>query len=819
MTEKDESNETKVSSSAAADGIVTNLCAANAEAKTEKDETNTTIRNNHDATSTSVSTIVSTSTRKESNTSLPGAQQEHERLLEVEGALQPVPKQLCNNSGCANSRTSLPGAHHEDERLPVDSLQSMPTQNRRTALPGAYHGAVGAAVGGLGPTRISRILFSLVGARPLEGDHDDDAMSVPGPVPTAAGAGQLRPISEEGLAVANLVTGDDADEHHHDLQRGTQVEETRRRKYAVGLVMVVVAIGSILAICIVVGITLLFTGDDETNTDIGLIITTPSPSPSNFTPSPEESLESIALGRLELPDYTLYELQDSKSPQAKAFQWLLADPSLLDYSTARMAQRFYLAIFYLATGGRNWHSNNFWLSYGHHECEWFSGTVFAEALLASPFFDLAKLTGLPTRQEDNHIFNTTNTTCMANTNTSSTTDEFEFPHLWLDSNYLQGTLPLELFMLTSLKSISLFSNNLLRGTEGGTISTHIGHLTNLQALGITQMDLVGTIPTEVGQLVNLTYFNAATNMLTGNLPSELRWLAKLNYLQVEENLLSGPIPELGDLSNLRWLYLKENHLTGTIPTTLARMSALEEISIHDNRLSGQIPTELGWLKTLVMFIANDNLLSGTLPIVEWYSRMESLEYLHLARNRLTGQIPSELFVWSSLHFVDLPGNLLTGAFPDLDDTLTTMGKNATANDTHPFGNNLMWISLSNNTITGTIPKWLSSLESLAFLQLQHNELTGVIPESLASIRTLMRFLAQDNQLTGSIPAELGLLASSNTSVLQNMNVGSNNLSGTVPDGLCGIQYDEENCPWCALAFDCSDQLCGCDCSCSGVLLP
>ena len=71
-----------------------------------------------------------------------------------------------------------------------------------------------------------------------------------------------------------------------------------------------------------------------------------------------------------------------------------------------------------------------------------------------------------------------------------------------------------------------------------------------------------------------------------------------------------------------------------------------------------------------------------------------------------------------------------------------------------------------------------------------------------------------NKLSGTIPDELGQLVSSPLSELV---LSKNQLSGTVPDGLCTIPHHTTGCHRrfkCALSFDCSDKLCGCDCSCN-----
>jgi hypothetical protein len=65
------------------------------------------------------------------------------------------------------------------------------------------------------------------------------------------------------------------------------------------------------------------------------------------------------LFRLSLPNYTIAALDDSYSPQYKAFQWVTTAasdhvlPVTEDDQLARMTQRFALATLYYATDGTN----------------------------------------------------------------------------------------------------------------------------------------------------------------------------------------------------------------------------------------------------------------------------------------------------------------------------------------------------------------------------------------------------------------------------------------------------------------------------------
>ena len=70
-----------------------------------------------------------------------------------------------------------------------------------------------------------------------------------------------------------------------------------------------------------------------------------------------------------------------------------------------------------------------------------------------------------------------------------------------------------------------------------------------------------TIPTEIGWLTQLTWLTLANQALTGSMPSTLGNLTELIHLDVIGNKFIGTIPStLGNLTQLALLYLDENLL-------------------------------------------------------------------------------------------------------------------------------------------------------------------------------------------------------------------------------------------------------------------
>jgi len=85
----------------------------------------------------------------------------------------------------------------------------------------------------------------------------------------------------------------------------------------------------------------------------------------------------------------------------------------------------------------------------------------------------------------------------------------------------------------------------------------------------------GTISSYVGLLSQIQSLNLNNNALGGIIPSEIGLLSQLQQLNLQENDLSGKIPsQIGLLSNLDALILSRNHLTGEIPFQIQSIPGL-----------------------------------------------------------------------------------------------------------------------------------------------------------------------------------------------------------------------------------------------------
>ena len=89
--------------------------------------------------------------------------------------------------------------------------------------------------------------------------------------------------------------------------------------------------------------------------------------------------------------------------------------------------------------------------------------------------------------------------------------------------------------------------------------------------------------------------------------------------------------------------------------------------------------------------------------------------------------------------------------------------------------NINQLDVSENKLTGEIPRAISDCLSFEYLYLQGNLFQGTLTPSLASLRGLQFLDLSQNNLSMSIPKDLQKL-----SLLQYLNLSFNNLEGEVP---------------------------------------
>ncbi|ESW30121.1 hypothetical protein PHAVU_002G126600, partial [Phaseolus vulgaris] len=166
--------------------------------------------------------------------------------------------------------------------------------------------------------------------------------------------------------------------------------------------------------------------------------------------------------------------------------------------------------------------------------------------------------------------------------------------LSMTGNSIDGTIPTTFGKLQNMQKLRLGRNKL-----SGGIGAFIGNLRNcqrLQHLVLSRNNLTGTIPVELFSISSLTTsLDLSQNLLNGSIPVEVGNLKNLGYLDMSENNLSwnslnGIIPpSLASLKGLRSLDLSQNSLGGSIPNDLQKISVLQYFNVSLNMLVGEVP--------------------------------------------------------------------------------------------------------------------------------------------------------------------------------------------------------------------------------------
>ncbi|XP_028767322.1 receptor-like protein EIX1 [Neltuma alba] len=341
----------------------------------------------------------------------------------------------------------------------------------------------------------------------------------------------------------------------------------------------------------------------------------------------------------------------------------------------------------------------------------------------------------------------------------------QVPALDLSENKFSNLVPLLCDQIEDNKGLSILdiSNNKLEGHLPDCWS----HLSSLKFVDLSNNNLSGVMPTSMGRLVKLEALALRSNNLVGELPFSLTNCSRLLLLDVSENKLLGSIPSwIGEnLGQLQVLSLRMNNLYGRIPLHLCRLGYIRLLDLSHNNLSNEIPS---CLKNFTALADDDRI---NLPIAVSYH----LFGLGMKGWRLTGfgfvfhvnltwKGKDDLFKRPEqfLKSIDLSNNALTGEIPK--EVVSLLG--------------LVSLNLSRNKLSGKIPHEIGNLGSLEFLDLSRNRLSGPIPPSLAHIDRLSVLDLSNNCLYGKIPKG---------TQLQSFNASS--YEGNLD--LCGVPLDKK----------------------------
>eukprot|EP01038_Epipyxis_sp_PR26KG_P004695 gene4695-6593_t len=327
--------------------------------------------------------------------------------------------------------------------------------------------------------------------------------------------------------------------------------------------------------------------------------------------------------------------------------------------------------------------------------------------------------------------------------------------LSLDSNNLDGTIPITIGNLTALRTLTISNNPKLVGS----IPKELGNISSLNSLTLTYNNLNGTIPHEIFFLSGLVELVVEGNVLTGTIPTQISNLNQLQYLYLSNNLFSQSLPlSIGLLANLRSFYIDTNRINGTIPTSLCNLTRLINIGFGYNNLSGTLPDCIGNMEELVDLNIYNNHLTGSIPL-SLGNLSNSVQSINLDDNYLTGFIPNTIGNLTKLRSFTIGNNRICGTIPNELCLLP----------------NLQYLDLSQNILNGTIPYNIGNLTSLQNVYFDSNYLTGSLPQSITNLTQLKQIFIFSNMLNGTIPTNIG-----NWKSIQSIDFSENLLSGSLP---------------------------------------
>jgi Leucine-rich repeat (LRR) protein len=158
------------------------------------------------------------------------------------------------------------------------------------------------------------------------------------------------------------------------------------------------------------------------------------------------------------------------------------------------------------------------------------------------------------------------------------------------------------------------------------------------------------------------------------------------------------------------------------------------LNLDENHLTGTLPSNIGSLAALSE--SSEVWLSFmTIKVIFSYTGLSFLIHtaaLSMSGNSLRGTIPNEITSLTLLNLLNLYENNLTGTIPSNIGSLTALTS----------------FSFSGNSLTGTIPIEITNLILLDSLYLQVNNLRGTIPTDMDSLTKLTWLSLYDNSLTG-----------------------------------------------------------------------
>uniref|UniRef100_A0A0D9X5C0 non-specific serine/threonine protein kinase n=1 Tax=Leersia perrieri TaxID=77586 RepID=A0A0D9X5C0_9ORYZ len=237
-----------------------------------------------------------------------------------------------------------------------------------------------------------------------------------------------------------------------------------------------------------------------------------------------------------------------------------------------------------------------------------------------------------------------------------------------------------------------------------------------------------------------------------------RTVCHITRLNLQQNYLTGPVPSfIGKLTSMQYLSLAINALSGPIPREIGKLTDLRSLALSMNKFVGPLPEEIQTLTKLEQLWASDNEFTGLIP--DYFGIFSDLEILKLQGNNFDGPIPASLSNLSKISSLRI-GDLTSGTSSmDFVSNMTSLNV----------------LILRNCRIYGNLTAMnFSQLLTLTYLDLSFNSITGEIPPALLNLSLLDSLFLGSNNLSGNLPDNIGPSLSVMNLVWNNFVVDSSN---------------------------------------------
>ncbi|KAF8042930.1 hypothetical protein BT93_A1304 [Corymbia citriodora subsp. variegata] len=249
------------------------------------------------------------------------------------------------------------------------------------------------------------------------------------------------------------------------------------------------------------------------------------------------------------------------------------------------------------------------------------------------------------------------------------------------------------------------------------------------------------------------------------------------------NLESFP-KSLRGQDDLFMLDLSCNKISGRVPEWFLNVSIerMGYLNLSSNFLTsfGQGPITFKWTNLNILDLGF-NQLQGSLPIPH-----PQIWYYYISNNRLSGEILPVICNLTLIQIIDLSNNNLTGVLPrclsNLSGSLEVMSLQSNGfNGEIPQLNGdhcaFLMLDLSYNEFMGPLPRSLLKCKNLEFLNFGNNQIRDIFPSWLGSLLSLKVLVLRQNRFHGSVEELTYGFAFPKLHIID---LSRNNLSGGLP---------------------------------------